>query len=216
MVRDEARTMGKDLSLLDVGCGKGDFLRYLHTREPAWELTGIDLSPNSPQNGIEFIQGDILDLPLGRTYDVVSSLLVIEHIADVQRFVESLRSVCRPGGMLVVTTNDEQGVLYRAARAMRGVGYAAAYERLYSRHHLNHFSVRTLRRLLEASGLAVIRTYHHNIPVAAVDLPPAGPMKRSVWRSGVLVAFGLGRLMRATFLQTVVCRVPLIEGLGRA
>jgi SAM-dependent methyltransferase len=200
--------MGSDISLIDVGCGKGDLLRYLHSCEPTWRLTGVDLSPNSALEGIELIQGDILNMSSGKSYDVVSSLLVIEHISDAHRFVESLKSVCRPGGLLIITTNDEQSVLYKAARAMRRFGYATAYERLYSRHHLNHFSVPSLRRLLESHQLSVIRTLHHNIPAAAVDLPPAGPMMQLVWRAGVLALFALGHYVRKTFLQTVVCRAP--------
>jgi len=208
IVRKEAAVVGESLSLLDVGCGKGDLLKYLCSHEPAWDLTGIDLSPNTPQKRIAFIQGDIFDTPVDKTYDVVTNLLVIEHIADVHRFVDALKKLCRPGGRLIITTNDEQSILYGAARLLQRLGRSAAYERLYSRHHLNHFSVLTLRRLLELNGLPVVRTIHHNIPVAAVDLPPAGPLTHTIWHAGVRGAFLFGSCVRRTFLQTVVCTVP--------
>lgn len=208
IIRTEAAAHSAAPSILDVGCGKGDLLRYLHRKEPTWQLTGLDLSPNEPAAGIDFIQGDVFALGTDRSYDVVTNLLVIEHIADVKGFVATLIRLCRPGGLLIVTTNDEQSLLYSTARSLRHWGYAAAYDRLYSRHHLNHFSVPTLRLLLEQHGLRVTKTIHHNIPLSAVDLPPAGALTQTVWRAGVGVAFAVGAAMRRTFLQTVVCTVP--------
>lgn len=208
IIHAEGRRLGKAVSVLDVGCGKGDLLAHLSVCEPGWRLTGIDLSPNPPRNNITFIQGDIFDLSTSETYDLVTNLLVIEHIADVHSFVAALRALCRPGGMLVVTTNDEQSLLYAAARVLRKMGRSAAYDRLYSRHHLNHFSVATLRRLLEHHDLVVEKVIHHNLPLSAVDLPPAGPATKLVWSAGVRTMFGLGSLMRRTFLQTMICQVP--------
>jgi SAM-dependent methyltransferase len=208
LVRRDAALYGSHLSVLDVGCGRGDLLHHLHREEPDWQLTGLDLSPNVSEPGIRFIQGDIFELPATVTYDVVTSLLVIEHIADVKGFVDALRKLGRPGGRLIITTNNEQGILYAVARALRRLGRAAAYDRLYSRHHVNHFSVATLKRLLKHQGFEEVRTIHHNIPIAAVDLPPAGPITRTLWRVGVRAAFVLGALSRRTFLQTVVATVP--------
>jgi SAM-dependent methyltransferase len=208
IIRTEAGAHTSAPSVIDVGCGKGDLLRYLHRSEPGWRLVGVDLSPNEPTPGIDFIQGDVFDLSPDRSYDVVTNLLVIEHIADVNSFVGTLTKLCCPGGLLIVTTNDEQSLLYGAARLLRRWGYSAAYDRLYSRHHLNHFSVPTLRLLLEQHGLRVIKTLHHNIPLSAVDLPPAGVLTQTAWRAGVCTAFAVGAAMRRTFLQTVVCTLP--------
>lgn len=212
IIRSEAGVVGGGLSLLDVGCGKGDLLVHLRGREPSWRLTGIDLSPNAETDGIKFLQGDIFDMPAGETYDVVTNLLVIEHVADVHRFVDELRKLCRPGGRLIITTNDEQSVLYAVARLLRRVGRNTAYDRLYSCHHLNHFSVRTLRQLLEMHALPVVRTVHHNIPIAAVDVPPAGPLTRAIWQAGIRGAFALGSATGRTFLQTVICELPGKKG----
>src|SRR5579863_3761851 len=47
-------------SVLDVGCGKGNLLRYLRERDPKLRLTGIDISPSYSSDGVEFVQGDFL------------------------------------------------------------------------------------------------------------------------------------------------------------
>ncbi len=207
IIRTQAASAGTGLSLLDVGCGKGDLLRHLQRIEPTWHLTGIDLSPNERCNGITFLHGDVFRMPSGQRYDVVTNLLVIEHIADIHGFVEALRRLCRPGGRIIITTNDEHSIVYATARLLRRIGRRAAYDRLYSRHHLNHFSVTSLRQLLHRHSISVIHTIHHNIPMAAVDLPPADRATRVLWHAGIRVAFAAGSLTRRTFLQTVVCEV---------
>jgi SAM-dependent methyltransferase len=47
----------QDFSVLDVGCGKCDLLKYFKSKSNSLKLYGIDLSPNEPQEGIEFIKG---------------------------------------------------------------------------------------------------------------------------------------------------------------
>src|ERR1700722_6134209 len=64
-------------SVLDVGCGRGDFLRHVSKTRPDARLTGIDFSPNQDET-IRFLQGDIITLDIGECFDVVVSLSVIE------------------------------------------------------------------------------------------------------------------------------------------
>jgi len=69
----------RDCSLLDVGCGAGDFLHHLHQRELNVRYTGTDVSGNMvdtcrrrfPQH--EFQHVDIVDLQADRTFDYVVS-----------------------------------------------------------------------------------------------------------------------------------------------
>ena len=51
-------------SVLDVGCGRGDYLRYLHRNRPDLQLTGIDYSENEDEY-IRFLQGEALKLRAG-------------------------------------------------------------------------------------------------------------------------------------------------------
>jgi 2-polyprenyl-3-methyl-5-hydroxy-6-metoxy-1,4-benzoquinol methylase len=213
-IRRRVGQLGPAPSVLDVGCGRGDFLRWLHDAEPAWELTGIDLSANAPHAGITLLQGDVMNQLLSRRYDAVVNLAVIEHVADVRRFTGVLRSCCRPGGLIVIMTINDRSVLYSMARVARRAQAPAAFDRLYERHHLNHFNVRSLRRLVESQGLTVVETLRHDIPMNAVDMPPAGLWVTAVRRFGVRAAFLAGRLTGRTYLQTLVCRAPGRSGSG--
>ncbi len=205
-ILERVRRVKSGASVLDVGAGRGDFLKYLRAKDPRLSLTGIDVSPITPSEGISFLQGDALSLPEERAFDAVVSLAVIEHIADIHAFIKKLRDLCAPGGVVVVMTLDDRSVLYTAARWLRALGMTGPFDRLYERHHLNHFNAASLRRLLELEGLAVVETLHHDIPMAAVDLPAVSPLKAAVYRAGVRGAFALGELLGRTYLQTVVCR----------
>jgi SAM-dependent methyltransferase len=207
-IRRRLRNLGSAPSVLDIGCGRGDFLRWLHAKEPAWDLTGIDLSANPPLPGVTLLQGDVMHEPPTRRYDAVVNLAVIEHVADVRAFTNVLRSSCRPGGTIVIMTINDRSTLYATARLLRRAGFSTAFDRLYERHHLNHFTIRSLRRLVELQGLTILETLRHNTPMDAVDMPPAGWWSTAARRLGVRGAFLTGRLTGRTFLQTVVCRAP--------
>lgn len=205
-LRSRIAELGSTPKVLDVGCGRGDFLRWLSSAEPSWHLTGVDLAPNEPRAGIEFIQGDVLALPLDARFDAVVNLAVIEHVVDLHAFTKLLATRCREGGRVFIMTLNEASTLYSAARALRQVGRAAAFNRLYSAHHLNHFTISSLRRLVSLHGLEVIETLLHNIPMKSVDVPRAGSLVTGVWKAGVWGTFRLGELLDRTYLQTIVCR----------
>ncbi len=193
-------------SVIDLGCGRGGFLRYLRGRRPELELTGIDIAPNQPEAGIRFIRGDLLALPVERSYDAVVSIAVIEHLPDVRAFASRLAAYCAPGGLVCVMTVNTDSILYRLAEYLRRFGVGGPYERLYQRHHLNHFTRRSLARLLGEQGLAVERTLMHNLPLSAIDLPRSGPLAGAAMRAGLLGIHGLGRACGRTWLQTVFAR----------
>jgi SAM-dependent methyltransferase len=193
-------------SLIDVGCGNGAFLKYLQNNDPELSLTGIDLAPNQPVEGITFIQGDALASDFDRQYDFVVSLAVIEHVIDIQMFIRRLYSLCAPGGFVIVMTLNDRSILYGVARLLHNLGYKIPCERLYSKHHLNHFNTSSLKRLVEMNNLSVVKTLLHNVPLAAVDFPASSRLARSILLAGVWGTFILGRLTGRTYLQTVICR----------
>jgi 2-polyprenyl-3-methyl-5-hydroxy-6-metoxy-1,4-benzoquinol methylase len=194
-------------SLIDVGCGNGNLLRYLAGRlGPKTALAGIDLSANKSTENIEFIQGDVLSAPLDQQFSIVVSLATIEHISDVRSFTRRLQSLVKPNGLVIVMTINDDSLLYWTARLLNRVGVRIAFDRLYSRHHLHHFSRSSLSRLLASEGLKPEAVILHNAPLAAIDVPASSPPGVAVLRLGLAVLNGLGRLSRKSYLQTVICR----------
>jgi SAM-dependent methyltransferase/uncharacterized damage-inducible protein DinB len=99
----EART------LLDVACGTGRHLEHLRER---FACEGLDLSPAQLEEarrqlpGLAFHQGDMRDVALGRTFDVVcclfSAIGYMTTLADLARACATLARHTRPGGLVVV------------------------------------------------------------------------------------------------------------------
>lgn len=193
-------------SVLDVGCGRGDLLRYMQQRNPHLSLTGIDLSDVPKDTDLELIQGDFITWEDPRRFDAVVSLATIEHVSDVKAFVAGLLSHLKPNGLIVVMTLNDRSVLYSVARAMEQAGVEGPAVRLYDRHHVNHFSGTSLRRLMEVSGLQVQAVHNHNAPLAAMDFEASSVLAERVMRFGVWGTFVLGSLTGRTYLQTIFAR----------
>ena len=158
-----------------------------------------------PEDQILFRRGDFLTYEFKETFDAVVSLSTIEHVPDVQLFVKRLGQLCRPGGMVFIMTPNDRSLLYEAARPLFALGVRAPFERLYSRHHLHHFNKTSLKRLMEQHGLPIDERFDHNIPLAAVDIPPVSRVQRAIFFLGVIVTFAFGKLTGRTYLQTLVC-----------
>ena len=184
--------------LLDLGCGRGDLLRYLY-RHTQLALTGIDTAPNKA-DGIEFLQGDLNAFTHPSQYDAVISLAVIEHLWDVRAFIKLVAALTRTGGTIVISTVNDRSLLFRLARGLNLIGLSSAFNRLYSKHHLNHFTTHSLRLLLESANIRVKETIVHNAPFAAIDVPAP----ELVFRAAMLGICVAGALTGTSYLQTVI------------
>ena len=146
-------------SALDVGCGAGLLCEPL-TRLGA-EVTGVDAAAANvvaasvhAENGgldIRYIAGDVGLLDLG-TFDVVTSLEVLEHVADKSAFVAALADRLAPGGLMILSTPN------RTVRSrMLMVGAAEAVGAIpRGTHRWDDFvTPDELGRLLSEAGLAI-------------------------------------------------------------
>jgi hypothetical protein len=95
-----------------------------------------------------------------------------------------------------------------AARTLRRFGVVLPFERLYSRHHLHHFSRASLSHLLRTEGLQLTGVILGNAPLASLDIPVSSRAAEVVLRAGVSLLFALGSIFGRTYAQTVVCRRP--------
>lgn len=101
------------LSLLDIGCGGGLICEPM-ARLGA-QVTGIDAadrniataSLHARQQGlaIDYRQHTAEGLAEeGRRYDIVLALEIVEHVADVDLFLQSCGQMVKPGGLLFLST----------------------------------------------------------------------------------------------------------------
>ena len=96
---------------LDVGCGAGLLAEPL-ARLGA-EVTGVDAAEETVAAArghaagaglaIDYRQGELAELGLG-TFDLVTAMEVVEHVADKAAFVTQLSGHLAPDGLLVLST----------------------------------------------------------------------------------------------------------------
>jgi SAM-dependent methyltransferase len=84
-------------TLLDFGCGKGDFHGFLRDRGVACTYTGVDIHPDlvamarNKHPEAEFIATDIEEEPLGREFDVVVACGVFNlRVGGIRETVEAV------------------------------------------------------------------------------------------------------------------------------
>lgn len=144
------------VSVLDIGCGWGQTMRYLASRGAV--CSGFDPAPEAvahvQSSGLECVQAGMerMDVFTGRRFDVVMLMNVLEHLSDpVQVIKEIHRTVLNEGGLLIVEVPNEFNPFQTAGQELHGLPQWWVAPPA----HLNYFSASTLTRLLDASGYHV-------------------------------------------------------------
>jgi 2-polyprenyl-3-methyl-5-hydroxy-6-metoxy-1,4-benzoquinol methylase len=120
-------------SLLDAGCGDGRFLAAV-ARMPdrPTHLTGCDISERILQTAAnavaregvaaEFVRANLEQLPFENdSFERVLSVQVIEHLLDPTAGMRELVRVLKPGGTLVLSTDNRRNYFSRALNLPRTV-----------------------------------------------------------------------------------------------
>jgi len=181
-------------------------LKYLRLKNPRLSLTGIDLRINERIPGVDLIEANIGTWQYHHQFDVVVSLAAIEHVVDVQNFMKLAEMLCSADGLVIIMTVNERSIVYELARLANIMGYRYPFEHLYSKHHLNHFNISSLKRLVMSMGFKIVKSVPYNPPVASLDTGTNSAAANAALRSCAGMAFRLGKLMRSMFFQIVVCK----------
>lgn len=160
-VRAVAAEVPKGSSVLDVGCGYGDFAARLRTR--GYDVHGLDIHEEmvaraAERYGLPVHAGDLRTTRLDRDFDAVTILSSLEHMTDPYSVLRAARAVLRPGGLLLVSTPRGDGLLSRVSRTFF-LPTLRAWEFFGPPSHLAYFTRTSLSAMLTRAGFAV-RGFH--------------------------------------------------------
>ncbi len=147
-------------SLVDYGCGTGEFLNY--AQESGWNTIGFEIAELAREQAIENYGLDARDpegfgeLPNG-SVDVITMWHVLEHLPNLESKMNELVSKLKTGGLLVLALPNPES--WDAARYGK---FWAAWDVPI---HFYHFKKKNIDFIATKFGLSLVETI--NMPFDA-------------------------------------------------
>ncbi|MFY0628884.1 MAG: class I SAM-dependent methyltransferase [Flavobacteriaceae bacterium] len=170
-----------DKTILDIGAGTGDFLKYC--KDNNFKVTGIE--PNegarkqAKENGI--LLHEKLEGVLGKKFDVITMWHVLEHVPNLYEYLEHLKNLLKEDGKLIVAVPN-----FKSYDANYYKEFWAAYD---VPRHLWHFSKKSIYSLFGSVDLEVVKVHPMKYDSFYVSLLSE---KYKTGKSNILKAFWIG------------------------
>jgi SAM-dependent methyltransferase len=136
--------------LADIGAGTGHFAKYM--QDHGWQVTGLE--PDETARKVALEKLDLTLLPLEKlaslkphSFDVITLWHVLEHVQDLDGYLEHFRSILLPDGVLIIAVPNHTSVDAKHYKLQW-----AAYD---VPRHLWHFSPGSMERLLAKHGFGI-------------------------------------------------------------
>jgi 2-polyprenyl-3-methyl-5-hydroxy-6-metoxy-1,4-benzoquinol methylase len=161
------------LDILDVGCAQATLA--LRLAEAGHRVCAIDLrkkfldyaASRYEKGDIQFIQGNVLQLEMEKTFDLIFANQIIEHLVYPLEMVKRLECLLKPGGRLVVTTPNGQ-YLKQSLPSYKALGDPKQWaHRQFSADGDGHFFAYLedeLKEIFDQSGFLIVEINYFETP----------------------------------------------------
>lgn len=153
-----AKVIAPGSRVLEVGCGSGAFAAYL---DSSISYHGLEFNEGALARargaGLNVMMKSIEAIAEAqpKAYDVVCHFQVMEHVADVPRFMCACVAALRDGGLLLVSVPADDSFLRIAAASWLNM----------PPHHVTRWSDRALRNLVSNLGIDIVDLWHEDVAV---------------------------------------------------
>ncbi len=136
------------IRLLDVGCGKPDFLAACR-RQTNWQLKGIDFSDAGWQDAayaqLDLVEGDVQTFQSDERFDLITMWHYLEHDYDPQRTLKKVYELLKPGGRVIIEVPDPLSLTRKWQNEH--------WEGWHTPRHTVLYTEKAFEKLCDASGL---------------------------------------------------------------
>jgi len=140
-------------SLLDVGCGTGDFLQVAQNNK--WQVSGIepnqearDIANRKTSNTVS--KTEQLLVFKKHSFDVITLWHVLEHLPNLEEQVSVFKSLLKENGTLIIAVPN-----YKSYDAKHYKNFWAALD---VPRHLWHFNQDSISKLFAKENMKVVKT----------------------------------------------------------
>jgi 2-polyprenyl-3-methyl-5-hydroxy-6-metoxy-1,4-benzoquinol methylase len=152
---------GRADRVLDVGCGRGDTLAFLHAIGRCRWTCGVEMFPDAAEVAKSRLDavyvGNIEQIDLRippASLDVVLCLDVLEHLIDPWTTAKRLAGLLKPGGVLIASIPNVRHFRVVLPLLFRGRWTYSDFG-LMDRTHLRFFTKGSAVELIEQAGLRI-------------------------------------------------------------
>jgi 2-polyprenyl-3-methyl-5-hydroxy-6-metoxy-1,4-benzoquinol methylase len=149
-----------NLTLLDVGCGKGNLWPFVQDLVKSYEGVDILRYEGFPAECVfHHLNLDSGRAALADGYaDVVAAVETIEHLENPRAFVRELSRLCKPGGMVIVTTPNQLSLLSKLTLVLKN-RFSAFADSCYPAHITALLEI-DLIRIANECGFAEVKMHY--------------------------------------------------------
>ncbi|MBU6390088.1 methyltransferase domain-containing protein [Patescibacteria group bacterium] len=154
----------KNNRILEVGSGNGSFVERLE-REGI-RAVGLELNAQSVDNARKKrlpIIGETIEQHSAvhpKTYDMVVTFQVLEHIAEVRTFIDACLRVLKPGGRLFVSVPNNRSFISHDQNGILNM----------PPHHMGLWDRHSLRAVAPLLGIRLVKMYYEPLQPYHVHL----------------------------------------------
>jgi 2-polyprenyl-3-methyl-5-hydroxy-6-metoxy-1,4-benzoquinol methylase len=152
-----AEHMTQGASVLDVGSGSGDFVRYLRQFRPDVDLTASDLSAVAMQSasraGVKAVRLDISREDILGQFDYVTAFEVLEHIPNAE---DALRRMLEAAREQVLISIPNVGYIISRLRLGLFGRFPITNIQFHMAEHVRHWSPKDFKEWIEYLGYRVV------------------------------------------------------------